>query len=82
LSATFTSYTEQTLRLLEEKKESPDLTHARKVIAGDTLPLMTYRVYDDSSYYLQIAKVNGLISFRQLATNIDLRFPPLEKTRP
>lgn len=80
LSATFTSFTEQTLRLLEEKKNSPDLTHLRKVTAGDTLPLMTYRIYDDPSYYLQIAKVNGLISFRQLATNTDLKFPPLEKT--
>ncbi|MDJ0694561.1 LysM peptidoglycan-binding domain-containing protein [Mastigocoleus sp. MO_188.B34] len=80
LSATFTSYTEQKLRLLEENKKSPDLTHQRKVKAGDTLPLMTYRTYDDSSYYLQIAKVNGLINFRRLATNTDLRFPPLEKT--
>jgi hypothetical protein len=80
LSATFTSFTEQKLRLLEERKESPDLTHSRTVTAGDTLPLMTYRIYDDPSYYLQIAKVNGLTSFRQLATNTDLMFPPLEKT--
>lgn len=82
LSATFTSYTEQKLRLLEENKKSPDLTHQRKVTAGDTLPLMTYRIYDDPSYYLQIAKVNGLVNFRRLATNTDLRFPPLDKTEP
>lgn len=81
LSATFTSYTEQTLRLLEERKESPDITHVRKVLAKDTLPLMTYRIYDDPAYYLQIAKVNGLVSFRQLATNTDLKFPPLDKTQ-
>jgi Contractile injection system tube protein len=81
LSATFTSFTEQTLRLLEERKQSPDLTHLRKVTAGDTLPLMTYRIYDDPSYYLQIATVNGLVSFRRLATNTDLKFPPIEKTQ-
>lgn len=81
LSATFTSYTELVRRLNEQKKNSPDLTHVRKAIAGDTLPLMTYRIYDDPSYYLQVAKVNGLVSFRQLATNTDLRFPPLEKTQ-
>jgi hypothetical protein len=80
LSATFTSYTEQELRLREEKTNSPDLTHLRKTIAGDTLPLMTYRIYDDPSYYLQVAKVNGLVNFRRLATNTDLKFPPLEKT--
>lgn len=82
LSATFTSYTEQTLRLLEENKHSPDVTHVRKVIAGDTLPLMTYRIYDDPSYYLQVAKVNELVSFRRLPPNTDLQFPPLEKTQP
>jgi hypothetical protein len=80
LSATFTSYTEQTLRQQEEKKQSPDLTHLRKVTAGDTLPLMAYRIYDDPAYYLQIAKVNGLVSFRDLKPNTDLNFPPLEKT--
>jgi hypothetical protein len=79
LSATFTGYTEQKLRLLEENKQSPDLTHLRKVTAGDALPLMTYRIYDDPSYYLQIAKVNGLVAFRRLETNTNLKFPPLEK---
>ena len=80
LNGTFTSYTEQKLRLLEENKKSADLTHLRKVKAGDSLPLMTYRIYEDPSYYLQIAKVNGLVNFRRLATNTDLRFPPLQKT--
>lgn len=80
LSATFTSYVEQKLRLLEENKKSPDLTHQSKVTAGYNLPLMTYRIYEDPSYYLQIAKVNGLVNFRRLKTNTDLRFPPLEKT--
>ncbi|MBE9009587.1 LysM peptidoglycan-binding domain-containing protein [Pseudanabaenaceae cyanobacterium LEGE 13415] len=79
LSATFTGYTPDPER--EAKKESPDLTHVRKVIAGDTVPLMTYRIYDDPSYYLQIAKVNGLVSFRQLEPNTDLKFPPLDKTQ-
>lgn len=80
LSTTFTSYVEQERRVREEGKQSPDVTHRRKVTAGDTLPLMTHRIYGDPSYYLQIAKVNGLANFRRLATNTDLRFPPLEKT--
>lgn len=81
LNATFTSYIELKLRLREENKKSPDLTHQRKVKAGDSLPLMTYRIYEDPSYYLQIAKVNGLVNFRRLATNTDLKFPPLDKTQ-
>ena len=81
LSTTFTSYVEQNRRVREEGKQSPDVTHQRKVKAGDTLPLMTHRIYGDPAYYLQIAKVNGLINFRKLATNTDLRFPPLEKTQ-
>lgn len=80
ISATFVNYIEQVLRVREEGKTSPDVTHLRKVTAGDTLPLMTHEIYGDPSYYLQVAKVNGLVNFRRLATNADLRFPPIEKT--
>lgn len=80
LSATFLSYTELERRLREENRRSPDVTHMRKVMAEDTLPLMTYRIYNDPAYYLQVAKANGLVNFRRLDTNTDLLFPPLEKT--
>jgi hypothetical protein len=81
LSATFVNYIEQERRVREQGNSSPDLTHLRKVKAGDNLPLMTYRIYGDPSYYLQVAKVNNLINFRRLATNTNLRFPPIEKTK-
>lgn len=55
------------------------MTHIRKVTAGDSLPLMTHRIYGDPNYYLQVAKVNGLVNFRRLASNLDLRFPPLRE---
>lgn len=77
LSATFMRYVEPELRVREEGKNSPDVTHLRKVKAGDTLPLMTYDIYRDPTYYLQVAKVNGLVNFRRLKNNQDLRFPPL-----
>jgi nucleoid-associated protein YgaU len=80
LSATFTHYVEQERRVREEGKQSPDVTHLRKVKAGDTLPLMTHRIYGNPTYYLQVAKVNGLVNFRRLSTNADLRFPPVQKT--
>jgi nucleoid-associated protein YgaU len=80
ISATFVNYIEQVRRVREEGKKSPDVTHLRKVKAGDTLPLMTHEIYADPSYYLQVAKVNGLVNFRRLAANTDLRFPPIERT--
>lgn len=80
LSATFVHYIEPKRRVREQNNNSPDLTHLRKVKAGDTLPLMTYGIYEDPSYYLQVAKANNLINFRRLETNTDLRFPPIDKT--
>lgn len=78
--ATFSESTSPKLAAAEETKSSPDLTHKRTVQAGDTLPLMTERIYGDSKYYLEVAKVNGLINFRQLKPGTELYFPPLEKT--
>ena len=59
------------------EKSSPDLTHLVEVKAGDTLPLMCDRVYNDSSYYLQIARINGLTNFRNLKPGTMLEFPPI-----
>ncbi|MBR6834217.1 MAG: hypothetical protein IKM81_12670 [Fibrobacter sp.] len=61
----------------QEEKKSPDLTHLVEVKAGDTLPLMCARVYNNSSYYLQIAKINGLTNFRNLKPGTMLEFPPI-----
>lgn len=58
-------------------KSSPDLSHLIEVKAGDTLPLLCYRIYKDSSYYLEVARVNGLVNFRSLAPGAWLKFPPL-----
>jgi len=66
-------------RAAEEKKSSPDLTHVRLVKAGDTLPLMTHRIYGDSKYYLEVAKYNKLSNFRKLTPGQQIVFPPIEK---
>lgn len=58
---------------------SPDLTHVRTVKAGDTLPLMTYQIYGDSSYYLEVARVNGLNNINCLKPGSQVFFPPLKK---
>lgn len=58
-------------------RSSPDLNHIVEVRAGDTLPLMCYRIYKNSSYYPDVARVNNLVDFRVLAPGVRLHFPPL-----
>lgn len=81
LKTTFKEYTEDTKRNALENKSSPDLTHVRTVKEGDTLPLMTQRIYGDAKYYLEIAKINGLTNFRKLEPGSELVFPPIEKVK-
>jgi len=73
----FTAYksTEEVFR--GASLESPDLTHLVEVKAGDTLPMLCYQIYKDSSYYLAVARLNQLQNFRQLQPGQLLRFPPL-----
>ena len=75
----FKTFIEEEKRIAEEKNSSPDLTHFRTVIAGDTLPLMTHRIYGDSKYYLEVARVNNLTNFRILTPGTELSFPPINK---
>lgn len=75
----FKKSVEDKKRARKEDKSSPDLTHRRTVKGGDTLPLLCYRIYGDPRYYLQVAQVNGLDSFRKLTPNTSLLFPPIDK---
>lgn len=77
--AKFSESISKELAAKEENKQSPDLTHKRTVQDGDTLPLMTERIYGDPKYYLEVAKANGLVNFRQLKPGSELYFPPIEK---
>lgn len=62
-------------------KQSPDLTHERQVVSGDTLPLMAYRVYREPTHYIRVAQANKLNNFRRLKPKTDLQFPPLDSTK-
>jgi hypothetical protein len=68
------------LRISEEKTSSPDLTHKRTVLAGDTLPLMTNDIYGTTDYYIEVAKSNRLFNFRKLKEGRPIFFPPAKKT--
>ncbi len=79
VKASFQGLMEDPLRVAEENRQSPDLTHVRVVQAGDTLPLMCKKIYGDPKYYLEVARLNKLIEFRNLQIGQRIEFPPLEK---
>lgn len=80
VNLTFLNFKETERRVREEGKNSPDLTHIRQVPGKTSLPLMTYEIYRNPAYYLEVAKANGLNNFRRLQPGQTLRFPPIEKT--
>ncbi len=77
ISLGFSSYTDPVTAAKEAAKSSPDLTHHIDVVAGDTLPLLSERVFNSSEYFLQIAQSNGLNKFRHLKPGTRLIVPPL-----
>ena len=58
---------------------SPDLSHTRLVRGGDTLPLMTWRVYGSTTPMIGVARANGIDHLRSVAPGQTLIFPPLAK---
>lgn len=77
MALSFTEYKTAKEVSKEANMSSPDLTHIVEVVAGDTLLLLCNKFYNDSSYYLQVAKLNGLSGFRDLIPGTVLNFPPL-----
>jgi nucleoid-associated protein YgaU len=58
---------------------SPDVSHARLVRGGDTLPLLTRDVYGSTAYVPSVARANGLDHIRGLQPGQTLIFPPLAR---
>ena len=77
--AKFKDFVAQQLAAATANQKSPDLTHVRVVEEGDTLPLLTKNIYGDSKYYLEVARVNKLVTFRKLKTGQRIFFPPIQK---
>ncbi len=76
-NAVFIGFNDETALALKANKTSPDLSHVLTVRAGDTLPLMCFRTYGSSAFYVQVARVNGLSDFRNLVVGTQLLFPPI-----
>lgn len=78
---TFKSSIDDKKRVAKEDPLSPDLTHQRTVANGDHLSLMSFRQYEDPSYYFQLARANNLTNFRKLIPGTVINFLPLEDAR-
>lgn len=62
----------------EANNKSPDLTHLIIIKEGDTLPIICNNVYGDSSYYIDVAKYNNIVNFRNLKPGTKLYLPPIK----
>ena len=59
---------------------SPDLTRHHLVIGGENILRICEEVYEDETYYLEVAKANGLTNFRNLKPGTHLILPPIDKS--
>jgi len=80
-TAAFIGSIDDNLREALKKSNSPDLTHIRKVQEGDTLPLMAYKIYGNAAYYLEVARINKIVNFRNLKPGDEIFFPPINKSK-
>ncbi len=81
INASLIHYVSPEERAKGNEHKSPDLTHYRRVNQGDRLDLLTFNVYNNSNYFLQVGRVNDLTSVRNLRAGIQLYLPPLDKTQ-
>lgn len=81
LAAVFVEQLDPAKAAAELKLSSPDLTHRRVVVDGDTLPLLCRDIYGSPLHYLRVAQVNGLDDFRNLVPGQELIFPPFDRAR-
>lgn len=73
----FTGHVPKEEEALNANKSSPDLTHIIEVKAGDTLPMLCYRIYNNCSYYTEVARANNISNFQYIKPGTKLHFPPL-----
>lgn len=78
ISTSWREFKPITLGSLLQNLMSPDVTHLHTVAEGDHLSLITYKVYKDNKYYLQVAEKNGLNNLRELNAGTTLQLNPLK----
>ncbi len=76
---TFKEHEETITKILAANNKSADLTHHRLIKEGDRLDNLCNSIYDSPRFINEVAKANGLTTFRQLPAGKEFLFPPIEK---
>ncbi len=79
VNADFKEFTDPETVSKESSNSSPDLSHVRTFTAGDSLQNLCYKIYDDSSLFLEVAKANKIVNFRGIKPGTQIYFPPIKK---
>lgn len=79
IDASFTEFIDEETEEKQQNNNSPDMSHLVTIKEGDSLPALCYDIYGSTSYYLQVARVNKLSSFRNLKPGSRILFPRLDK---
>lgn len=66
------------LMVAKQDAQSSDLTHERIFKMGDKLTLTSESIYNNDGYYIDVAKQNKLLTFRNIAAGTVLQFPPVK----
>jgi len=77
-SCSFTEAIDLETIIKDASRNSPDLTHLIEIKEGDRLPIICNEVYGDPSYYIEVAKFNNLVNFRELIPGTKLYLPPIK----
>lgn len=79
VNATFKEFTDSETVAKEGENSSPDLSHVHTFVAGDSLRLLCHKIYDDPSMFLEVARYNDILNYRNITPGTTVYFPPLKK---
>ena len=79
VTANFKEFVDAKTKALKNNTSSPDMTHLRTIKSGDSLPVLCDEIYGSPKYYLQVAKANNIVNFRNIPPGKQVLFPRLEK---
>lgn len=77
VSVSFVNFITRKEEKAKANTSSPDLSHVVVLKAGESIPFWCHRIYGDASYCTDIARYNGLNSFRNVKPGTRLLFPPI-----
>lgn len=78
VKCTFKGTTTYTMMVKKQGKKSPDVTHEVEFKMNESLPNKANTIYQNSTYYTDVAKANHLLSFRHIKQGTKIYFPPVK----